>query len=192
MLPTARERPGQSGKNSEPGQSVRRPHVRRLLGQCFRISRYLDGTIDTVVTSLDEITKHRPAVGAESEQNCTRIGRCRTISSDDDRRPCCARNRYLRGLFVAGALAVIRYAKIHGTKHRPWLAALLARRPTKVAAIALQSDLPPTVQSQDLEQAACVRRPFGGTVTRVSRVTIAQSHERSRGLRTLWVNRGTR
>ena len=37
----------------------------------------------------------------------------------------------------AGALAVIRYAKIHGTKHRPWLTALLARRPTKVAAIAL-------------------------------------------------------
>jgi len=37
---------------------------------------------------------------------------------------------------VAGALAVIRYAKIHGTKHRPWLTALLARRPTKVAAIA--------------------------------------------------------
>ena len=30
-------------------------------------------------------------------------------------------DRYLRGLFVAGALAVIRYAKIHGTKHRPWL-----------------------------------------------------------------------
>src|SRR6266478_206057 len=43
-------------------------------------------------------------------------------------------DRYLRGLFVAGALAVIRYAKIHGTKHRPWLTALLARRPTKVAA----------------------------------------------------------
>ena len=38
---------------------------------------------------------------------------------------------------MAGALSVIRYAKIHGTKHRPWLAALLARRPTKVAAIAL-------------------------------------------------------
>ena len=29
-------------------------------------------------------------------------------------------DRYLRGLFVAGALAVIRYAKIHGTKYRPW------------------------------------------------------------------------
>jgi len=43
--------------------------------------------------------------------------------------------------FVAGALAVIRYAKIHGTKYRPWIAALLARRPTKVAAIALANKL---------------------------------------------------
>jgi len=50
-------------------------------------------------------------------------------------------DRYLRGLFVAGALAVIRYAKIHGTKHRPWLTALLARRPTKVAAIALANKI---------------------------------------------------
>src|SRR5262249_37159186 len=40
-------------------------------------------------------------------------------------------------LFTAGALAVIRYVKIHGTQHRPWVSALLARRPTKVAAIAL-------------------------------------------------------
>jgi transposase len=30
-------------------------------------------------------------------------------------------DRYLRSPFTAGALAVIRYAKIHGTKHRPWL-----------------------------------------------------------------------
>src|SRR5215471_20285816 len=44
-------------------------------------------------------------------------------------------DRYLRSLFTAGTLAVIRYAKIHGSKHRPWLTALLARRPTKVAAI---------------------------------------------------------
>src|SRR5450830_1541759 len=48
---------------------------------------------------------------------------------------------YLRSLFVAGALAVLRYAKIHGTKRRPWLTALLARRPTKVAAIALASKI---------------------------------------------------
>ena len=36
---------------------------------------------------------------------------------------------------------MIRYAKIHGTKHRPWLTALLARRPTKVAAIALANKI---------------------------------------------------
>lgn len=35
-------------------------------------------------------------------------------------------DRYLRSLFTIGALAVIRYAKIHGTGHRPWLTALLA------------------------------------------------------------------
>ena len=50
-------------------------------------------------------------------------------------------DRYLRSLFVAGALAVIRYAKIHGTRHRPWLTAMLARRPTKVAAIALANKM---------------------------------------------------
>jgi transposase len=50
-------------------------------------------------------------------------------------------DRYLRGLFVVGALAVIRYAKIHGTRHRPWLTTLLARRPTKVAAIALANKI---------------------------------------------------
>ena len=50
-------------------------------------------------------------------------------------------DRYLRSLFVAGALAVIRYAKIHGSKHRPWLTALLARKPTKVAAIALANKI---------------------------------------------------
>lgn len=50
-------------------------------------------------------------------------------------------DRYLRGLFTAGALAVIRYAKIHGAGHRPWLTALLARRSTKVAAVALANKI---------------------------------------------------
>ena len=50
-------------------------------------------------------------------------------------------DRYLRSLFTTGALAVIRYAKINGTQHRPWLTALLARRPTKVAAIALANKI---------------------------------------------------
>jgi Transposase IS116/IS110/IS902 family len=47
----------------------------------------------------------------------------------------------LRSLFTAGVLAVIRYAKIHGINHRSWLTALLARRPTKVAAVALANKL---------------------------------------------------
>jgi transposase len=31
--------------------------------------------------------------------------------------------------------------RFHGTTHRPWLTALMARRPTKVAAIALANKL---------------------------------------------------
>jgi transposase len=38
-------------------------------------------------------------------------------------------------------MILAQYAKIHGTGHRPWLTALLARRPTKVAAIALANKL---------------------------------------------------
>lgn len=50
-------------------------------------------------------------------------------------------DRYLRSLFCTGALAVIRYARIHGSKHRPWLSRLLERWPTKVAAIALANKI---------------------------------------------------
>jgi transposase len=50
-------------------------------------------------------------------------------------------NRYLRWLLVAGAMAVIRYAQKHGTKSRPWLARLMERRPTKVAAVALANKI---------------------------------------------------
>lgn len=51
-----------------------------------------------------------------------------------------AGDRYLRSLFCAGALSVIRRVAAHGAK-RPWLAKLLERRPTKVAAIALANKL---------------------------------------------------
>lgn len=37
---------------------------------------------------------------------------------------------------MVGALAVIRYAERHGSR-RPWLVQLMARRTTKVAAVAL-------------------------------------------------------
>ena len=50
-------------------------------------------------------------------------------------------DRYLRSLFTVGALAVIKYAKQHGTKHRPWLAKLLERRPARVAAVALANKI---------------------------------------------------
>ena len=45
-------------------------------------------------------------------------------------------NRYLRQMLVIGAMAVIRYAERHGTR-RPWLVKLMARRTTKIAAVAL-------------------------------------------------------
>jgi transposase len=50
-------------------------------------------------------------------------------------------NRYLRWLLVTGAMAVIRYARKHGPKRRPWLARLMERRPTKVAAVALANKI---------------------------------------------------
>jgi len=49
-------------------------------------------------------------------------------------------NRYLRWLLVTGAMAVIRYARQHGTK-RLWLTRLMERRPPKVAAVALANKI---------------------------------------------------
>ena len=49
-------------------------------------------------------------------------------------------NRYLRQLLVVGALAVIRYAERNGSK-RPWLVQLMARRTTKVAAVAMANKM---------------------------------------------------
>src|ERR1700682_2725015 len=50
-------------------------------------------------------------------------------------------NRYLRWLLIVGAMAVIRYARKHGTQKRPWLGRLMERRPTKVAAVALANKI---------------------------------------------------
>jgi transposase len=43
-------------------------------------------------------------------------------------------------MLTVGALAVIRYAERHGTR-RPWIIKLLARRPTRVAAVALANKM---------------------------------------------------
>lgn len=49
-------------------------------------------------------------------------------------------DRYLRQLLVVGASAVVRYAERNGTC-RPWLVQLLAKRPTKVATVALANKI---------------------------------------------------
>ena len=43
-------------------------------------------------------------------------------------------DRYLCSLFTTGALAVIRYSKIHGTKRWPWLAVQVIAHARRVAA----------------------------------------------------------
>jgi transposase len=50
-------------------------------------------------------------------------------------------DRYVRGLFAMSALAVIRYAKIHGIKHWALACQIVGRRPTKVAAVALANKI---------------------------------------------------
>jgi transposase len=73
-------------------------------------------------------------IGLVPRQNSTggkvRLGR---ISKQGD--------QYLRWLLVAGAMAVIRHAKRRGTTNQPWLDDLMARRPTKVVAVALANKM---------------------------------------------------
>jgi transposase len=49
-------------------------------------------------------------------------------------------DRYLRRLLIVGATAVIRHAETHPEKH-PWLITLLARKPRKLAAVALANKI---------------------------------------------------
>jgi transposase len=46
-------------------------------------------------------------------------------------------NKYIRSLRTAGAVAVLRHARNRPTRDGAWVRALLARKPTKVAAVAL-------------------------------------------------------
>jgi len=73
-------------------------------------------------------------IGLVPRQNATggkqRLGR---ISKQGD--------HYLRWLLVAGAMSIILHAKRRGTTNLPWLADLMARRPTKVAAVALANKI---------------------------------------------------
>jgi transposase len=49
-------------------------------------------------------------------------------------------DRYLRRILVVGAFAVIKQARAHPEKY-PWLTQLLARKPAKVAAVALANKI---------------------------------------------------
>ena len=46
-------------------------------------------------------------------------------------------DKYIRGLLTAGAVAVLRHARNRLTRDGEWVRALLARKPTKLAAVAL-------------------------------------------------------
>ncbi|MET3901430.1 transposase [Devosia sp. UYZn731] len=63
-----------------------------------------------------------------------------------------AGNQYSRQMLVVGAMAVIGVAQRNGTK-RPWLVQLLARRTTKVAAVALAKNRPDGLGTDDQRRA---------------------------------------
>lgn len=46
-------------------------------------------------------------------------------------------DKYLRWLLVAGTMSVVHHAKRRVISHLPWLAEILTRKPTKVAAVAV-------------------------------------------------------
>ena len=74
-----------------------------------------------------------------------------------------AGNRYLRMLLVVGALSVIRRAKQVGYTRRPWLAELLERRSTKVAAIALANKNARTAWAM-MAHGTCYKEPASQAV----------------------------
>jgi transposase len=69
-----------------------------------------------------------------------------------------AGNRYLRSLLVIGALSVIRRAKETDSSRRAWLVALMERRSTKVAAIALANKIARTVWAM-MAHGTCYQEP---------------------------------
>ena len=69
-----------------------------------------------------------------------------------------AGNRYLRKLLVIGALSIIRRAKQTGCTRRTWLIALMERRSTKLAAIALANKIARTAWAM-MAHGTCYQEP---------------------------------
>ena len=94
-------------------------------------------------------------IGLVPRQNSTggkeRMGR---ISKQGD--------QYLRWLLVAGAMTVIRHAKRQGTTD-PWLANIIADKPTKVAAVAL-ANKNARIAWALLRQGGTYQKPVTGSV----------------------------
>ena len=70
-----------------------------------------------------------------------------------------AGNERLRSLLVVGAMAVIRHAKPGKPSVSPWLLALLARKPRKLAAVALANKIARVVWAMMARGEAYRRQP---------------------------------
>ena len=94
-------------------------------------------------------------IGLVPRQNSTggkeRMGR---VSKQGD--------QYLRWLLVAGAMTVIRHAKRRGTAD-PWLADIIADKPTKVAVVAL-ANKNARIAWALLRQGGTYQKPVTGSV----------------------------
>ena len=93
-------------------------------------------------------------LGLDWSRSKTRVAAERSSAASPSREIviCAACSRQARWQFI-------RYAKIHGTKHRPWLARLLERRPTKVAAIALANKIARMAWAM-MAKGECYREPI--------------------------------
>ena len=111
----------------------RRSEVSRRLETIPGIGPIIASALAASVTDPEVFRSGRELaawIGLVPRQNSTggkeRLGK---ISKQGD--------QYLRWLLVAGAMSVVRHAKRRGTTNLPWLAGIIGRKPTKVAAVAL-------------------------------------------------------
>jgi hypothetical protein len=81
------------------------------------------GQADIVATNVI-LGSARSSVGIAENPACRRAP-----SADGD--------KYIRSLLIAGAVAVRRHARNRPTRDGAWVRALMERKPTKVAAVAL-------------------------------------------------------
>ena len=126
------DRPG-PGDRAAPGQWHRQSRVSRLLATVPGVGIMGASAIAATVTDPSLFRSGREFaawLGMTPRQNSSggkeRLGR--TSKRGD---------KYIRSLLIAGAVAVLRHARNRPTRDGEWVRALLARKPTKLAAVAL-------------------------------------------------------